>query len=229
MEIPVYLFTGFLDSGKTSFIQDTISDPDFLADEKTLLIACEEGECEYDGRELLKQGILLESVEDEEDFTSEFLLECQKKYMPEKVLIEYNGMWRMEKIYGMKMPKNWEIVQVITTVNSATFQLYLNNMRSLVMEQFQDTDLVIFNRCDENTPLASYRRSVKAINPRAQVYMENADGSEPSAEDALPFDISQDQIELEDMDFGVWYVDVMDSPQKYNGKTIHMRVQVYKF
>lgn len=228
MEIPVYLFTGFLDSGKTSFIQDTISDPDFLADEKTLLIACEEGECEYDGRELLKQGILLESVEDEEDFTSEFLLECQKKYMPEKVLIEYNGMWRMEKIYGMKMPKNWEIVQVITTVNSATFQLYLSNMRSLVMEQFQDTDLVIFNRCDENTPLASYRRSVKAINPRAQVYMENADGSEPSAEDALPFDISQDQIELEDMDFGIWYVDAMDSPQKYNGKTIHMRVQVYK-
>ena len=209
MEIPVYLFTGFLDSGKTSFIQDTISDPDFLAD------ACEEGECEYDGRELLKQGILLESVEDEEDFTSEFLLECQKKYMPEKVLIEYNGMWRMEKIYGMKMPKNWEIVQVITTVNSATFQLYLNNMRSLVMEQFQDTDLVIFNRCDENTPLASYRRSVKAINPRAQVYMENADGSEPSAEDALPFDISQDQIELEDMDFGVWYVDVMDSPGRF--------------
>ncbi len=228
MEIPVYLFTGFLDSGKTSFIQDTISDPDFLAGEKTLLITCEEGECEYDEKELLKQGILLEVVEDEEAFTPEFLLSCQTKYMPEKVMIEYNGMWRMEKIYSMKLPKGWEIVQVITMVDASTFSLYLNNMRSLVMEQFQDTDMVIFNRCDENTPIASYRRSVKAINPGAQVYMENADGSQPSAEDVLPFDISQDMIELDDMDFGIWYVDAMDAPEKYADKTIRMRVQVYK-
>lgn len=228
MEIPVYLFTGFLDSGKTSFIQDTTGDPDFLAGEKTLLIACEEGECEYDERELLKQGILLETVEDEEGFTPEFLRACQVKYMPEKVLIEYNGMWRMEKIYGMKLPEGWELVQVITTVDASTFSLYLNNMRSQVMEQFQDTDMVIFNRCDENTPIASYRRSVKAINPGAQVYMENADGSQPSAEDILPYDISQDIIELEDTDFGIWYVDAMDAPEKYEGKTVRMRVQVYK-
>lgn len=228
MEIPVYLFTGFLDSGKTSFILDSVTDPDFLGDEKTLLIICEEGECEYDERELLKNGVLLETVESEEDFTADFLTGCQIKYMPDKVLIEYNGMWRMEKIYGMKLPRGWELVQVITTVDASTFSLYLNNMRSLVMEQFQDADMVIFNRCDENTPLASYRRSVKAINSRAQVYMENADGSEPSAEEALPFDISQDMIELEDIDFGVFYVDIMEAPQKYDGKTIHMRVQVYK-
>ncbi|MBO5279513.1 MAG: GTPase [Lachnospiraceae bacterium] len=228
MEIPVFLFNGFLDSGKTTFVQDTIEDEEFLAGEKVLLITCEEGECEYDEKELLKKGILLEKVEDEEDFTPEYLQSCQVKYMPQKVMIEYNGMWRMEKIYGMKLPKYWEIVQVITTVDASTFSLYLNNMRSLIMEQFQDTDMVIFNRCDENTPLASYRRSVKAINPGAQVYMENADGSQPSAEDILPYDISKDTIELEDTDFGIWYVDAMDAPEKYDGKTIHMRVQVYK-
>lgn len=228
MEIPVYLFAGFLDSGKTSFILDTVTDPDFLADEKTLLIVCEEGECEYDEKALLRQGILMETVESEEDFTAEYLTGCQIKYMPEKVLIEYNGMWRMEKIFGMKLPKRWELVQVITTVDASTFSLYLNNMRSLVMEQFQDADLVVFNRCDENTPLASYRRSVKAINSRAQVYMENADGSEPSAEESLPYDITKDTIELEDIDFGVFYVDMMESPEKYDGKTVRMRVQVYK-
>lgn len=228
MEIPVYLFAGFLDSGKTSFILESVMDPEFLADEKTLLIVCEEGECEYDEKKLLKNGVLLKMVESEEDFTEEFLAGCQAEYMPEKVLIEYNGMWRMEKIFGIHLPKKWEIVQVITIVDASTFSLYLNNMRSLVMEQFQDADLVIFNRCDENTPLASYRRSVKAINSRAQVYMENADGSEPSPDESLPFDLSQDVIELEDIDFGIWYVDVMEEPQKYNGKTIHMRVQVYK-
>ena len=228
MEIPVYLFAGFLDSGKTSFILESVMDPEFLADEKTLLIVCEEGECEYDEKKLLKNGVLLKMVESEEDFTEEFLAGCQAEYMPEKVLIEYNGMWRMEKIFGINLPKKWEIVQVITTVDASTFSLYLNNMRSLVMEQFQDADLVIFNRCDENTPLASYRRSVKAINSRSQVYMENADGSEPSPDESLPFDLSQDVIELEDIDFGIWYVDVKEEPQKYNGQTIHMRVQVYK-
>lgn len=228
MEIPVYLINGFLDSGKTTFIQDTISDPGFLDGEKTLLITCEEGECEYDAQELLKQGVILETVEEEEDFTPEYLQSCREKYMPQKVILEYNGMWRMEKIYGMKLPENWEIVQVITTVDASTFSLYLNNMRSLVMEQFQDTDMVIFNRCDENTPLASYRRSVKAVNPGAQVYMENADGSQPSDEDILPYDMSTDTIELEDTDFGIWYMDVMGAPEKYDGKTIHMRAQVYK-
>lgn len=228
MEIPVFLFTGFLDSGKTTFIRETVEDDQFSTGEKALLIACEEGEIEYDEKILAKYNIFLEQVEEEEDFTDSYLQECYKKYKPEKVLIEYNGMWRLEKIMDMKMPKDWEIVQIITTVAANTFDLYLNNMRSIVMEQFTDTDMVIFNRCDENTKKASYRRSVKAVNPRAQVYMENADGSEPSEEEALPYDITQDNIELEDTDFGIWYIDVMDNPERYAGKTMKMRVQVYK-
>ena len=44
MDIPVYLITGFLESGKTTFINETISDPEFSQGERTLLICCEEGE-----------------------------------------------------------------------------------------------------------------------------------------------------------------------------------------
>ena len=47
MEIPVYLFTGFLDSGKTKFIQETLEDVNFNNGEKILLVVCEEGEEEY--------------------------------------------------------------------------------------------------------------------------------------------------------------------------------------
>ena len=135
MEIPVFLFTGFLDSGKTSFIRETVEDDQFSTGEKTLLIACEEGEVEYDETVLNKYNIFLEQVEDEEDFTEAYLQECSKKYQPEKILIEYNGMWRLEKMMTMKLPRRWEIVQIITTVAANTFDLYLNNMRSIVIDR----------------------------------------------------------------------------------------------
>jgi len=228
METPMFLFTGFLESGKTSFIKDTLEDENFRDNEKILIIACEEGEEEFDEIQLAKWKTHVVYLEEEEDMTEEFFANCQRKYMPDKIILEYNGMWRLEKLFGTKMPKDWVLAQMITTVNAATFDLYLGNMRSLVMEQFQETDMVIFNRCDTNTKKASYRRSVKAINPKAQVYFENADGSESEPDESLPFDISQDTIEIEDTDFGVWYVDAMDNPEKYANKTLKMRVQVYK-
>ena len=228
METPIFLFTGFLDSGKTLFIKDTLEDEEFRNGEKILIIACEEGEEEFDEELLAHWKTQVVYLDSEEELTEEFFMECQKTYQPDKIILEYNGMWRLEKLFSIKMPKDWVLAQMITTVNADGFDLYLNNMRSLVMEQFQETDMVIFNRCDENTKKASYRRSVKAINPKAQVYFENADGSASEPDESLPFDITQDTIEIEDTDFGVWYVDVMDNPEKYAEKTVKMRVQVYK-
>lgn len=228
MDIPVFLFTGFLESGKTLFLRDTIEDPSFTEGEKTLVIICEEGEEEYDAKKLAAYNIVLETVEDEDDLTAELLAGYAKKHSPRKILIEYNGMWRLEKIMTMKLPKKWQIVQIITTVAAPTFDLYLANMRSLIMEQFTNADMVIFNRCNAESPIGSYRRTVKAVNPAAQVYFENADGTEPNKDDALPYDINSDTIELADEDFGIWYIDAMDEPEKYDGKTIITTAQVYK-
>lgn len=228
MDIPVFLFTGFLESGKTLFLRDTIEDPSFTEGEKTLVIVCEEGEEEYDSKKLAAYNIVIETVEDEDDLTPELLTGFAKKHSPRKILIEYNGMWRLEKILTMKLPKKWQIVQIITTVAAPTFDLYLANMRSLIMEQFTNTDMVIFNRCNGESPIGSYRRTVKAVNPAAQVYFENADGTEPNKDDALPYDINSDTIELADEDFGIWYIDAMDEPEKYDGKTIITTAQVYK-
>lgn len=228
MDIPVFLFTGFLESGKTSFIRDTVEDPNFTEGDKILVIACEEGEEEYDTKRLAANKVVVELVEDEDDFTADLLSSFALKHSPKKVIIEWNGMWRLEKLLTMKLPKKWQIVQTITTVASPTFDLYLNNMRSVVMEQFTNTDMVVFNRCDENTTIGSYRRNVKAVNPAAQVYFENADGTEPDKNDTLPFDINADVIELEDEDFGIWFVDAMDEPAKYDGKTIITKALVYK-
>ncbi|MGN0161134.1 MAG: GTP-binding protein [Lachnospiraceae bacterium] len=228
MDIPVFLFAGFLESGKTSFIKDTLEDPGFTEGDKILVIACEEGEVEFEESFLKAANTVLEVVEDEEDFTADLLSTFAATHKPKKVIIEWNGMWRMEKLINTSLPRNWAIAQMITTVAAPTFDLYLNNMRSVVMEQFTNSDMVVFNRCDKDTKIGSYRRNVKAVNPAAQVYFENADGTEPDKNDTLPYDISKDVIELEDEDFGIWFVDVMDEPEKYDGKTIVTKALVYK-
>ncbi|MDD6571727.1 MAG: GTP-binding protein [Thermoflexaceae bacterium] len=228
MDIPVFLFSGFLESGKTTFIRDTLEDPGFTEGDKILLLVCEEGEEEYDEKQLSASNTVIEYIEDEESFTESLIASFALKHSPKKVIIEWNGMWRLEKLMTMKLPKKWQIVQMITTVAAPTFDLYLNNMRSVIMEQFTNSDMVIFNRCDENTKIGSYRRNVKAVNPAAQVYFENADGTEPDKNDTLPYDINADVIELEDEDFGIWFVDAMDEPEKYAGKTIVTKALVYK-
>lgn len=228
MDIPVFLFTGFLESGKTSFIKDTVEDPSFMEGQKLLLIVCEEGETEYDATALAKLNVAIEYVEDEEDFTADFLSTLAAKHSPKRVIIEWNGMWRLEKVLNVSYPRKWQIVQTITTVAAPTFELYLNNMRSVVMEQFTYTDMVVFNRCNADSAIGSYRRTVKAVNPACQVYFENEDGTEPDKNDTLPYDITADTIELSDEDFGVWFVDVMDEPLKYEGKTIITKALVYK-
>ncbi len=229
MEIPVYIITGFLESGKTTFMQETLQDPGFsTGKEKTLLLACEEGMEEYEPEVLKKFRTDLVMVEEPEDFTTDFLKKCGQEYQPERVLIEYNGVWQLKELLGMELPKDWVIVQVITLVNAETFDVYLGNMRSIIMEHFAGTDMVIFNRCTMETPRASYRRNVRAINGRAQVYFEAADENIEFPEEELPFDVEADHIVLEDEDFGIWYLDAMDEPKKYIGKQVTFKGMVFK-
>lgn len=228
MEIPVYLVVGFLESGKTSFLKETLESEDFTSTEKSLLIACEEGEVEYEAEFLKKVNTSLAVIEDPEELTTEKLEELKKQYNPDRVLIEYNGMWQLENLLGMELPKDWTIVQLINLVNAETFPLYLNNMRSLVIESFTEADMVIFNRCEDDAPGASYLRSIKAVNRRAAVYFETKSGKPLEVEEELPYDINADVIEIEDIDFGVWYIDCMEEPEKYVGKTVKFKGLVYK-
>ena len=227
-KVPVYLVNGFLESGKTAFIQETLSDPYFSDGGKTLLIACEEGEEEYDLHILESYDTELVQVEDKAEFTPEFLEECRKKYKPTQVMIEYNGMWGMQLFRDMQFPKGWFPAQGITLVDASTFDLYMQNMKSLFMDMAQDSDLVIFNRCQEGTKAASYKRNIRAVNPRAQVEFEKEGGELFEYEDELPFDLNAGIIDISDIDYGIWYVDAMDHPEHYDGKTIRFKARVMK-
>lgn len=228
MEIPVYVVCGFLEGGKTTFLRETLESEEFTSTEKSLLITCEEGEVEYEESFLKKVNTSLEVIDEPEDLTTQKLETIKKNYQPDRVLIEYNGMWKLEELMNMDLPKDWTIVQVINIINADTFPLYLNNMRSLVMEEFTNSDMIIFNRCEDDTPGASYLRNIKAVNRRAAVYFETKSGKPLEVEEELPFDLDADVIEIDDIDFGVWYIDAMEEPKKYDGKTVRFKGLVYK-
>ena len=175
-DVPVYLITGFLESGKTQFLDFTIHQEYFQIPEKTLLILCEEGEEEYDEESLKKCNTVLEIVEEPEDFNVDTLRMLDKKHKPERVLIEFNPLWSTDKFYDMALPRGWNMAQHIVTVDASTFQIYMNNMKSLFVEMIRGADMVIFNRCQPENPLANFRRSVKVVNAVAEVLFEDEEG-----------------------------------------------------
>lgn len=226
-EIPVYLVSGFMDSGKTTLIEDTLYNQGFAEEGRTLIICCEDGDVEYNQEALKKNFVSLVMIEKEEDFTTEALQELQEKYQPEQVFVEYNGTWGMDTILETPLPKYWTIVQSLATVDATTFEMYLGNMRSMIMEQLFVADVVIFNRCDDNTDKGKFRRNVKALNRKAQLVYEREDGTLDEREEELPFDISADHLEISDADYAIWYMDCLENPKKYEGKTVSFLALVY--
>lgn len=228
-DVPVYLITGFLESGKTQFLDFTIQQNYFQIPEKTLLIVCEEGEEEYSEKGLAKANTVMEIIEDPEDFTLETLKMLDKKHKPGRVLIEFNPLWSTEKFYEMTLPRYWDMAQHIVIVDASTFQIYMNNMKSLFVEMIRGADMVVFNRCEPEHPLANFRRSVKVVNAGAEVLFEDEEGEiEDIFEDEMPYDMDADVIEIEDIDFGIWYIDMMDRLEEYVGKTVKFKGQVLK-
>lgn len=226
-EIPIYLFTGFMDSGKTTLIKETLFENGFAQEGKSLIICCEDGDVEYDENKLNEIHAKLVMIEKEEEFTAERLQQIQNEYLPDQIFIEYNGTWGMDTLMEMELPKGWMIVQSLATVDATTFEMYLGNMRAMIMEQLFAADVVIFNRCDDNTDKGKFRRNVKALNRKAQLVYERADGTLDEREEELPFDISADELEISEADYAIWYMDCLENTKKYVGKKVSFLALVY--
>jgi putative membrane protein len=226
---PIYLITGFLDSGKTSFINFTVGQEYFEIDGLTLLLICEQGEEEYERKYLLDHNTVPVIIENKEDLTLEKLNALRRKFRPERVLIEYNPFWGMKDIEVMEMPDGWGIVQEIVLADASTFLVYMNNMKSLFMDMARNADMITFNRCTQELPLANFRRSVKVVNPACEILFEDVNGDVLDIfENALPYDPDADIINIEDEDYGIFFVDARDNPDRYDGKIVRIHGQVYK-
>ena len=215
---PVYIINGFLESGKTEFISYTLSQPYFQTRGTTLLILCEEGETEYDEDILKRSRTIVEVVDEEGQMTAANMIELEKKYKPERIIIEYNGMWNFK---NLKMPWHWKVEQQITTIDASTFQNYYTNMRSLLAEMIRKSELIIFNRCDGLTDqLGSFKRNVKAVNPQAEIIFEDKDGEVSQIfEEDLPYDLKDEKLDLDDYGYGIFYLDAMGNLDRYLAKT----------
>ena len=226
VQIPVYVFTGFLDSGKTKFIQETLEDPRFNAGERTLLLVCEEGEEEYDFSTYPNQNVFLEVV-DQQTVTTKHLNELTKKYKIQRVVAELNGMCMVGDLYS-RFPDQWVVAQEVMFADSTTFMAYNANMRNLVMDKLVGGQMVVFNRLTPGQDTMPFHKIVRAANRRIDILYDFADGTTAfdDIEDPLPFDINASVIVVNDEDYGLWYRDVTEEPQKYDGKTVSFKGQV---
>jgi len=225
-QIPVYAFTGFLDSGKTKFIQETLEDERFNAGERTLLLVFEEGEEEYDFSTYPHKNVFLE-VLDQNTVTTKELAALQKKHKAERIVAELNGMQQVGDLY-MRFPEDWVVAQEVMFADSTTFMTYNANMRNLVMDKLVGAQMVVFNRLTPGADVMPYHKIARAANRRVDILYDYTDGSTSfdDIEDPLPFDINAPVIEIKDEDYALWYRDVTEEAEKYNGKTVRFKAQV---
>ncbi len=225
-QIPVYAFTGFLDSGKTKFIQETLEDERFNAGERTLLLVFEEGEEEYDFSTYPHKNVYLEIL-DQQTVTTKDLAALQKKYKADRVVVELNGMQLIGDLY-MKFPEPWVVAQEVMFADSTTIMAYNANMRNLVMDKLVGAQMVVFNRLEKGADIMPFHKLARAASRRIDILYDYTDGSTEfdEIEDPLPFDINAPVICVNDDDYALWYRDCTEEPEKYDGKTVCFKAQV---
>ncbi|MCI7624212.1 MAG: GTPase [Candidatus Limivicinus sp.] len=228
-EMPVYLFTGFLESGKTKFIQETLEDKRFCNKEKTLLLVCEEGEEEYAPEQFATDTVVIRVLEGQEQLTTENLTKWAQETKADRVVIEYNGMWLLDALYAA-MPEGWVVYQEFMFADAGTFLSYNGNMRQLVYDKLKSCELVVFNRFKPDMDKMEFHKVVRAASRRADIAYESTDGKVvyDDIEDPLPFDLNAPVIEIGDADFAEWYRDLGETPANYEGKTVRFKCRALK-
>ncbi len=221
--IPLYLFTGFLEAGKTQMIQETLEDENFNDGCKILLLVCEEGIEEYDPTRFWGKNVRQVVIEQESDLTPTLLDKLTREHKIDRVLIEYNGMWQLDTLYEA-LPRSWYIFQQLLFVDATTAMAYNANMRSLMVDKLQNAELVIFNRAD-NADRMELHRLVRGISRRARIAFETAaeELEYDEIEDPLPFDVNAPVIAIADEDYALFYRDLAEEMPNYNGKTVKFK------
>lgn len=223
-DVSVYLFLGFLESGKTKFIQETLEDPRMENGERTLLLVCEEGEVEYEPEKFNVKQVAVVTLEGVEELNLENLERLTAKYKAQRVVVELNGTWMLDQFFAA-MPESWVVNQMMTFFDSATFLNYNANMRQLVFDKIQMTQMVVFNRFKDEYGKEEFHKVVRGISRRPDIVYEYVGGRAEfdEIEDPLPFDINAPVIEIADRDFAWFYRDMAENTANYVGKTVQFK------
>ena len=229
-KLPIFVINGFLEAGKTQFMKFTMQQEYFQTDGNTLLIVCEEGEEEYDKALLDATHTTVKYIDDISDFTKEKMEEFTKEVNPERVLIEWNGLWEQDKIL---IPESWFINQMITIYDTSTLDLYIKNkdLKAYMGKMLKDSELVICNRADniDEDILSTYHLQIKAMAPNAEIIFEGEEGEITGDFSInLPYNLEDTKLIIKPEDYGIFYVDAMDRSEKYDGKDVEFTAQVVR-
>lgn len=227
--MPVFLINGFLEAGKTRFVSFTLQQDYFQAEGTTVLVLCEEGDTDYDPEILKKTRTKIVTVDSVEELDEDFFGRIEALYDPDRVLIEWNGMWPQDQL---RLPAAWQLFQQITIIDGSTFELYLTNMKPLLGLMVRGSELVIVNRCDEvsDEDITRYRRGLKALNPQAELIFEDSEGEIELdiLDEDLPYDLTADVVEIKPENYGIWYIDALDNESRYQDKVVEFTAMTLK-
>jgi len=228
--VPVYLITGFLEGGKTTLGLTILGNERFTNGGKTLILCCEDGEAEWDDASLKKYNGVLEMLEEKEELTSARLQQLEDQHKPSCVILEFNSMWGVDMLDTLRLPRLWDWAQMITVADGGTFDNYMANMRKLLTDPMKIADMISINRCKPDFNKGSWRRQLRAMNANATIFFENLDGTvdDGITDEDLPYDMKADPIVMTDEQFGTFYVDSMDHPERYDGKRVRLVGQAWK-
>ncbi|MBS6930242.1 MAG: GTPase [Lachnospiraceae bacterium oral taxon 082] len=229
-QLPVFVINGFLEAGKTQFMKFTMQQEYFRTDGNTLLIVCEEGEEEYDEGLLESTHTTVKYIDDINDLTLQKMEELTKEVNPERILIEWNGLWEQDKL---EIPNIWFINQMITIFDTSTLDLYIKNkdLKAYMGKMLRNSELVICNRADDidEDTLSAYHLQIKAMAPNAEIIFEGEEGEITGDFSInLPYDLDDAKLVIKPEDYGIFYVDTMDRPEKYDGKEVEFTAQVVR-
>ena len=224
MNMPVYLFTGFIEGGKTTIIQESLEDKRFNSGEKTLVLLCEEGERELEPSKFWGSNVTIRVIEDESEINRANLTALVREHRYDRIIIEYNGMWLLDTLY-INMPADWAIYQNMMFAEAKTFLNYNANMRQLVYDKLKDAEMIVLNRAYEGVDKEEIHKVVRGISRRAAIVYDYTDGhvEYDEIEDPLPFDIDAEIVEIKDEDFAIWYRDLSENMKAYEGKTVRFK------
>lgn len=228
--VPVYMITGFIESGKTTLGLTVLENERFTNGGPALVLCCEEGETEWDEEKLKKHNGRLVMLDSAEELTTERLAQLDKDIQPTCVILEYNTMWGFEKLDQISLPRLWDWAQIVTTADATTFDNYMTNMRKILTDPMKVADMIVVNRCGPDFNKASWRKQLRAMNSGASIMFENLDGSvdDGITDEDLPYDMKADIIDISEEQFGLMYVDSMDHPERYDGKKVRIVGQAWK-
>lgn len=217
MNRPIYYFTGLLDCGKTRAIKNTLGDPRFTQNEKTVILCFEEGDIEYEPAFLEATNTHVEYM-DFKEYDSDTIAKIDEKYKPDRIFVEFNGMDE-DKLFleDIPMASGWDIAQIICLVDASKFKLHVKNMPQFMYNHVSVADIVVINRY-EDADFKYLRANLKTMNQNVYMNIEDAVGNIRDFPKDTLFDA--DNLDISDEDFGLFYMDVVDNFMKYKDKVV---------